>query len=181
MQTEARYIQIRSMDVANGEYIGCAVFFQGCPFHCKNCFNQETWDMDGGKAWTDETTQEVLHLVSGSHLKRITFLGGEPMIDRNLGLLESLVHSIKDIRPDIKIWVYSGFLYEDLITRKGREKEILNVLECVDTLVDGTFKEELKDFKLRFRGSANQRIIDVQESLKQGVVVCDERLMKLRD
>jgi anaerobic ribonucleoside-triphosphate reductase activating protein len=179
----SRYIKIRDMDIANGEYIGCAVYFQGCPFHCLNCFNEETWDFDGGKEWTSEETRHILTLIEGVHIKRITFLGGEPFIDRNLDLLCYLTKEIKRKRPDIKIWIYSGFLLDNLIyqnddaDRKGR---LLDILSNVDILVDGQFKDDLKDFRMRFRGSSNQRIINIPETLKVGHVILNDKLMELR-
>lgn len=181
MIEDVRYVQIRSMDVANGEYLGCSVFFQGCPFHCKGCFNKETWDMEGGKPWTSETTDEVLELVKEEHLKRISFLGGEPMIDRNISLLADLLDKIKDIRADITVWVYSGYVFESLLERAKSNSQILDVMRNIDYLVDGQFKEDLKDFKLRFRGSSNQRILDMKESMKGMKPVLDERLMELRE
>lgn len=179
----SRYIQIRNMDIANGEYIGCAVYFQGCPFHCFNCFNSETWDFDGGKEWKEETTNEVLNLIGHKHLKRITFLGGEPLIDRNLDLLVYLTSEIKKIRPDMSIWIYSGFLYDNLIlnnTDIERKDKLLKILNNVDILVDGQFKDELKNFKLRFRGSENQRIIDMKATLQNNQIILRDDLMKLR-
>lgn len=180
MDTEVRYVQIRNMDVVNGEGLGCAVFFQGCPFHCKNCFNQETWDMDGGKIWTEDTTREVLNVIEPLHIKRISFLGGEPMLERNRELLNDLLYMIKLRRPDMRVWIYTGFLYEDLLSGEGALL-VEEILWNVDVLVDGTFKEDLKNFKLKFRGSSNQRIIDVQQSLKEGQVVCFDKYMELRD
>lgn len=181
MNNDVRYVQIRSMDVANGEYLGCAVFFQGCPFHCKGCFNEETWDMNGGKPWVDNTTNEVLKLVQEEHLKRISFLGGEPMIDRNIDLLADLLHKIRELRKDIKVWVYSGYVFEMLMKRADENSKILDILSNIDYLVDGQFKEDLKDFKLKFRGSSNQRILDMHNSMKQLKPICEERLMLLRE
>lgn len=179
----SRYIQIRNMDIANGEYIGCAVYFQGCPFHCFNCFNPETWDFDGGKEWKDETTSEILNIVSQKYLKRITFLGGEPLVDRNLDLLIYLTNQIKELRPDMLIWIYSGFTFDNLVYNNKdieRKNKILKILKNVDVLVDGQFKDDLKNFKMRFRGSENQRIIDVQETLNNDRIILRDDLMKLR-
>lgn len=181
--SDSRYIKIRDMDIANGEFIGCAVYFQGCPFHCFNCFNEETWDMDGGELWTDETTEHILRVIKDSHIKRITFLGGEPMIDRNLDLLISLTTKIRELRPDILIWIYSGFLIDNLVFNcydEERKAKCTKILLNTDVLVDGQFKDDLKDFRMRFRGSSNQRIMKARESVQAGEVILREDLMKLR-
>lgn len=187
INNEVRYTQIRDMDIANGEGIGCAVYFQGCPFHCFNCFNESTWDFDSGKLWTMDETNKVYSLMDEKYLKRISFLGGEPMIDRNLDLLIELTNNIKKNYFEKVIWIYSGFLFENLVgdfsntNLTERQEKCRQILKNCDILVDGQFKDNLKDFKMKFRGSTNQRIIRASQSLLDGSVVIDDKLMQLRD
>lgn len=151
-----RYAKIREMDISNGEGIGVALFTQGCPHHCKNCFNQETWDYDGGKEWTVDVEDSFLKLLDRPFIKRVTFLGGEPMVYPEELVL--LCKKIREKRPDIKIWLYSGYTYGEI----SHNKQMCKILDCIDILVDGRFIEELKDVNLKFKGSSNQRIIDVR-------------------
>ena len=137
-----RYNLIRKMDISNGPGVRVSVFMQGCSFHCKNCFNPETWDFEGGKEFTDETIEKVLELCSKEHVKGLSILGGEPM----------------------HLWVWSGFEFDKDL--KGKE-----VLNYIDVLIDGVYKDELHDPTLKWRGSSNQRVIDVQKSIKEGKVV----------
>lgn len=147
-----RYASIRKMDIVNGEGIGVSLFVQGCPFHCKGCFNQETWDFNGGKEFTKEIEKKFIKLISQPSITRVSFLGGEPMCYPNY--LTSLIKKIKDIDPNIKIWLWSGFSYENIITNKERS----NLLYHLDYLIDGKYIEELKNLNLKWRGSSNQRI-----------------------
>ena len=161
-----RYAQIRSMDISNGKGIGIALFTQGCPFHCFNCFNQGTWDFEGGKEWTEETQKDFLKLAERSYIDRVSFLGGEPLAEQNIKELLILVEILKDKFPNKKIWLYSGSTFEKIFN--STEETFLirqQILSYVDVLVDGQYIDELKDYSLRFRGSSNQRIIDVQKTL----------------
>ncbi len=152
------YAQIRKYDIANGPGIRTSIFVTGCTLNCKNCFNKEYQDPNYGKKWTAATTDEVVDYLSHSEVAGLTVLGGEPFESA-----EELVVIIKDIKEEIDkpIWIYSGYTFEKLaandITR--------TLLEEVDVLVDGPFIDELKDLTLTFRGSSNQRIIDVSKSL----------------
>lgn len=157
-----RYSQIRRLDISNGEGVGVALFTQGCHFHCKNCFNKSTWDFNGGKEFTKEVEDYFYKLVDRPHISRVTILGGEPLADENLETIDRLVANINK-----KIWVYTGNTFETLIS-SDKYKSILN---NIDILVDGRYVDELKDLNLKFRGSSNQRIIDVKKSLKAGAVV----------
>ena len=159
-----RYAQIRSMDISNGENIGVALFTSGCRFYCKNCFNKELWDVKSGNSWSKEVEDNFLALAKPDYIKRISILGGEPFIDENLIDLENLVKRIKKEYPNKKLWIYSGYTYEELLNRAK------NILEYVDILVDGRYVDELRDLKLKFKGSSNQRVIDVQKSLKENKV-----------
>ena len=160
-----RYNLIRKMDISNGPGVRVAIFLQGCEFHCKNCFNPETWDFNGGKEeFTDDTIKEVLDLCKEDYIKGLSILGGEPMHPKNIEGTTKLAKAFKERYPNKTLWVWSGFLFD----KDLKDKE---VLKYVDTLVDGQFVDELHDFTLKWRGSSNQRVIDVQESLKQGKVI----------
>lgn len=164
-----RYAQIRSMDISDGEGVGVSLFVQGCPFHCKNCFNSETWDFNGGKEWTEETKNKFMELINRPYIKRVSILGGEPLVNKNYLTIRCLLKEIKDKFPNKQIWLYSGYNFEHL------SREQFRTIIYVDVLVDGEYIDEQKDITLKWRGSNNQRVINVQESLKQGKVVlyCD--------
>ena len=158
-----RYSKIRKMDVANGIGIRVSIFMQGCTFNCKNCFNPETHDFNGGIEFTDETINKVLELCDNDYIEGLSILGGEPLHPLNIEGSTKLAKAFKQKFPNKNIWVWSGFVFEQL-----NQKEILNY---IDVLVDGLFKEELHDPTLKFRGSSNQRVINVPQSLKQNKVV----------
>lgn len=160
-----RYAQIRKMDISNGEGIGVALFTQGCPFHCKGCFNPETWNYNSGKEWTKEIEEYFLSLIKPEHIERITFLGGEPLIEENLTDLKRLIKKIKQSFNNKKIWIYSGNTFEKM------SKKQLEVLSLADILVDGPFILEEKNLNIPFRGSTNQRIIDIQKTFKKGEII----------
>lgn len=159
----SRYASIRKLDISNGEGIGVSLFMQGCHFHCKNCFNPETWDFEGGKEWTDEVKEHFLNLVSNEHIHRVSILGGEPLCDENEAVVYELCKEIKTRYTDKKIWIYTGYTFETIQKSSSYKRE---VLQYVDVLVDGPFVNSLQDFNLSFRGSSNQRLIDVQKSLE---------------
>ena len=156
-----RYAQIRSMDISNGEGIGVAIFTQGCPIRCFNCFNKETWDYDKGDEWTETEEGIVIKLMSASHIKRLSILGGEPLIDRNIEPITNLLKRIRKLYPNKKIWLYSGQCLENM------KKECQNVLCLVDVLVDGPYIDSKKNYKLEWRGSSNQRVINMKETFKR--------------
>ena len=160
-----KYAQIREMDVTNGSGIGVALFTQGCPYHCKNCFNPETWDFDKGIDWTEETENNIIELLKPEYITRLSILGGEPLIERNIAPLTALLKRVKSIYPDKQVWLYTGGDFEVL---EGLYEEIF---QYIDILIDGRYIDDLRDYKLKWRGSSNQRIIDVQASLKSGDVV----------
>lgn len=185
-----RYAQIRSMDISNGEGVGVSLFVQGCPFHCKNCFNSETWDFNGGKEWTEEVKDKFMKLIDRPYIKRVSFLGGECLAEQNLDVVLDLIKEIRISFPEKTIWLYTGFEWNQIMNIKvmqpifsceDLENKIQNVLkrqeiikQC-DVLVDGEYIDEQKDLSLKFRGSSNQRVIDVKQSLTQNKVVlyCD--------
>lgn len=158
-----RYAKIRKMDISNGPGVRVSVFMQGCSFHCKNCFNPETWDFNGGLAFNDTVIDQVLDLCREDHISGLSILGGEPMHPNNIEATTQLVKAFKKKYPKKNIWIWSGFLFDQL-----QDKE---VLKYIDVLVDGQFVDEKKDPTLKWRGSSNQRVIDIKKSLKEGKVV----------
>lgn len=184
-----RYAQIRSMDISNGEGVGVSLFVQGCPFHCKNCFNSDTWDFNGGKEWTEEIKDKFMKLIDRPYIKRVSFLGGECLADQNLDEVLKLVKQIRNSYPDKTIWLYTGFEWNSLMSKicqpTFQDKDFERIIEIhkkrkeiisnVDVLVDGEYIDEQKDLSLKFRGSKNQRVIDVKQSLAQNKVIlyCD--------
>ena len=160
-----KYAQIREIDITNGSGIGVALFTQGCPYHCKNCFNPETWDFNKGLVWTKETENKIIELLEPEYITRLTILGGEPLIERNIEPLTALLKRVKGIYPNKQVWLYTGGDFEVL---EGLYEEIF---QYIDILIDGRYVDDLRDYKLKWRGSSNQRIIDVQASLKSGNVV----------
>ena len=163
-----RYNCIRKMDIADGPGVRVSVFMQGCAFHCKNCFNSETWDFEKGKEFTDDVIEHILDLCNEDYVAGLSILGGEPMHPRNIEGTTRLAKAFKERYPNKNLWVWSGFLFD----RDLKEKE---VLKYVDVLVDGQYVDELHDFRLKWRGSSNQRVIDVQKSLKQGKVILHDK------
>ena len=162
-----RYNKIRKMDISNGPGVRVSIFMQGCHFHCKDCFNEEAWDFNKGKEYTDETINRVLELSEKEFIVGLSILGGEPMHPKNIEGTTKLVKLFKEKYPNKNIWIWTGYLFEDI---KDNE-----VFKYIDVLVDGQFKTELFDPTLRWKGSSNQRVIDVKKSLKKGEVVlyCD--------
>lgn len=159
-----RYGQIRKYDVANGPGIRTSFFVTGCSHKCFNCFNKEYQDFNYGKLWTDETTREVIEYLNQDQVKGLSILGGEPF--QNEVDLKKILVDIKS-KSRKSIWVWSGYSYEYILGHRDKRK----LLEEVDVLVDGPFIESLKDLNLKFRGSSNQRIIDVKESLNKNKLV----------
>ena len=183
---EIRYAQIRSLDLSNGEGVGVALFVQGCHFHCLNCFNQETWDFNGGKEWTEEAKEKFLKLVDRPYIKRISILGGEPLAEENLNDVLDLVNEIRLSCLGKSIWLYTGYTYEGIFDQQfpvanipysnrlddmytfSKRKKIIS--QC-KILVDGQYIETQRDITLPYRGSSNQRLIDVKQSLQKGEIV----------
>lgn len=149
------YAEIKKVDIANGPGVRVSLFVSGCRNHCKGCFNPETWDFDYGRPFTRETEDEIIEALRPSWIQGLSILGGEPTEEENAAVLIPFLKRVRAVLPDKDIWLYSGYTYEAL-----RDKEILTL---VDVLVDGPFLLELKDAGLAFRGSRNQRIIDLRE------------------
>ena len=149
-----RYAQIVPFEVCNGKGAGVSLFTQGCKFHCKNCFNEESWDFNGGKKWTDEIEDKFFKLISKPYIKRVSILGGEPLADENVKTVYLLIKKIKSLFPNKKIWLYSGYTYDEIIEDSCRKL----ILENVDVFVDGKYIDKLRDVTLAFRGSSNQNV-----------------------
>lgn len=162
-----RYNKIRKMDIANGPGVRVSIFMQGCEFHCKNCFNQETWGFDGGEEFTDETIEKVLNACDKEYVEGLSILGGEPMHPKNIEGTTKLAKAFKEKFPNKTLWVWSGFTFEKYL----KDKPVLNY---VDVLVDGQYVDELHNPTLKWKGSSNQRVIDVKKSLKKDKVILFE-------
>ena len=188
---DIRYAQIRECDISNGEGIGVALFVQGCYFHCKNCFNPETWDFSGGREWTREVKDKFITLANRPYIKRISILGGEPLAEENSEDVLDLVNEIHAIYPQKSIWIYTGFTWEQLFNDAlermmgGLPTESALMKKCKETikkisiqrkivsmcniLIGGRYMDSQRD-TLAYRGSKNQRVIDVQKSLDKGEI-----------
>jgi anaerobic ribonucleoside-triphosphate reductase activating protein len=159
-----KYAGIIKNDIANGPGIRVSFFTQGCPHHCKGCFNPETWDPEGGKEFTPDTLEEIKTALVANGIKRnLSILGGEPLCPDNLFLTELLIREIKQTYPDITIYLWTGYKYSEL--SQSTNKSIQYILSTIDTLIDGPFIEEQRDITLPLRGSRNQQIIDLKKKL----------------
>ncbi len=167
------YGDIKSCDVANGVGVRVSLFVSGCRHHCPGCFNPETWDFAYGKPFTPATEEELLQLLAPSYITGLSLLGGEPFEPENQKVLAPFLHKVQAKYPEKDIWCYSGYLYDtELVPGKWEDQATTRqMLSCIDVLVDGEFHLAEKQLNLRFRGSANQRVIDVKESLAAGRVV----------
>lgn len=195
---------MRNLDISNGEGVGVSLFVQGCPFHCFGCFNSDTWDFNGGKEWTEKTKDKFIKLIDRPYIKRISFLGGECLAEQNLDEILSLIKLIRNSFPEKTIWLYTGYhvfinypeshrqhkvilstrpnastniIYDDelFFKKKEEDRKRSEIIFNVDVLVDGEYIDEQKDLSLKWRGSKNQRVIDVKQSLAQNkmVLYCD--------
>ncbi len=167
------YAVIKKFDIANGPGVRVSLFVSGCRHKCKNCFNSEAWDFAYGKEFTNDTAEEIITALKPDHIQGFSLLGGEPFEPENQEGILSLLKQIKLQLPQKDVWCYTGFLYDTQLLegRVGNIGTVKQILENIDVLVDGKFVEELKSPDLIFRGSANQRIIDVKKSLESGDVV----------
>ena len=167
------YADIKKADIANGLGVRVSLFVSGCTHHCKNCFNQEAWDFNYGKEYTEEETEKILKELDHPYVSGLSLLGGEPLEHVNQKGLLPLVKKVKEKFPEKDIWCYSGYTFDKDIVGNMFDNwpETKEVMSYIDVLVDGKFEEDKKDLNLKFRGSSNQRIIDVQESLKVHKVI----------
>ena len=164
------YGEIKRTDIANGEGVRVSLFVSGCTHHCQGCFNKETWDFAYGKEFTKETEEELLRALSPSYIAGLTLLGGEPMEPENQRALLPFLHRVREAYPEKNIWCYTGYLFDRELQGTGRARcEVTDeMLSLIDVMVDGEFIQEQKNISLRFRGSENQRVIDVKKSLEEG-------------
>lgn len=179
-----RYASMRSMDISNGENLGVSLFVQGCPIHCEGCFNKEAWDFNGGKEWTLEAKHKFLELASKPYIRRISILGGEPLADENCAAVYNLLFDIKCKMPEKQIWLYTGFVIDEFLDYDSTITEIMNIptlfykmgsiCNC-DVVVDGPYIHTLRDPSLKWRGSSNQRVIDINKTFsnKKVTLFCD--------
>lgn len=167
------YATIKNLDIANGPGLRVSLFVSGCTHHCKGCFNPEAWDFNYGQPFTQETEEKIFRLLENSHIRGLSLLGGEPFEPANQAVLLPFLRRFKEKFPLKDLWCYSGYNFEkDMLTGNLGPWEITQeMLSYIDILVDGEFVLELKNPNLRFRGSANQRVIRVQASLKEDKVV----------
>ncbi len=166
------YGKINPNDIANGLGVRVTLFVSGCTHHCKNCFNSETWDFNYGKPFTKETEDEILSALDKSHINGLTLLGGEPMEPQNQRALLPFIRRVRETFPQKDIWCYSGYLFDkEILGGRAHCEATDELLSMIDVLVDGRFVEEKKNIMLKFRGSENQRIIDVKKSLAEGKVI----------
>lgn len=165
--------EIKNCDIANGEGVRVTLFVSGCTNRCKNCFQPQTWDFEYGQPFTAKTEDELLELLKPDYINGLTVLGGEPFEPSNQRALLPFLQRVREIYPNKNIWCYSGFTYEEMKQDGShpRCEATDELLSLLDVLVDGRFVEELKDISLRFRGSANQRLIDLKKSRAAGTLV----------
>ena len=170
------YATIKNCDIANGPGVRVSLFVSGCTHRCPGCFNEVAWDFDYGEPFTQETIDTILEMLKPGHIKGLTLLGGEPFDPRNQGAIVELLRQVKAKYPDKSIWAFSGYLFDkDILAGKLGDWEITReYLSYLDVLVDGPFVMAKKNLSLRFRGSENQRLIDVPASLASGTVVAWE-------
>ena len=166
------YATIKKHDIANGPGVRVSLFVSGCSHHCKGCFNPETWDFNFGKPFTAETEDEILKAMEPDYINGFSLLGGEPFEVENQRSLVSFVKRVKEIFPQKSIWCYSGYLFGRDLTNESKVncECTAELLSYIDIMIDGEFIEEKKNLNIKFRGSENQRIIDVQKSLTDGKV-----------
>ncbi len=174
------YGEIKKCDIANGEGVRVSLFVSGCTHRCPGGFNQDTWDFVYGKEYTEETEQEILNALSPGYINGLSLLGGEPFEPQNQEVLVKLLRKVRERYPEKNVWCYSGYLFDRELLSESRARcgYTDEMLSMIDILVDGRFVEKLKDIRLVFRGSSNQRLIDVKKSLETGDIVLWEPKVK---
>lgn len=166
------YSTIKDCDIANGIGVRITLFVSGCTNHCKNCFQPQTWDFDFGEPFTEETEEKLLEMLKPDYINGLTLLGGEPMEPQNQRALVPFLKRVREVYPKKNIWCFTGFTYEVLKTDGSHPRcEVTDeMLSLIDVLVDGRYVDELKDLTLQFRGSSNQRLIDMVKTRENGEV-----------
>ena len=157
------YISMTKAEIANGHGVRVALWVSGCDHHCENCQNPETWSCKAGKLFTEDDFHRLMNELSLPYYDGLTLTGGDPLHPANIDCIEYIVNKVKEVFPDKTIWCYTGYSFEDV--------KNFNVMKHIDILIDGLFVQELRDITLRFKGSSNQRVIDVQKSLSSNEVV----------
>lgn len=172
------YAAIKKCDVANGPGVRVSLFVSGCNHHCKGCFNREAWDFNYGKEFTEKEEKEVMDALKPEYIKGLSLLGGEPLEPKNQEGLLPIVKKAKELYPDKKVWCYTGYTFDEQILNglSKTNETTQELLQYLDYVVDGKFVEELKNPMLKFRGSSNQRIIDVKETMKEHKVVLWDKM-----
>ena len=161
-----KYLQIRNLDIANGPGCRVSIFVSGCEHRCKGCFNPDTWNFDCGKEFTEDTLNSILKLIEPDYIAGISILGGEPLHPRNREIVLDLVKKFKAVYPDKTVWLWTGYSWEDIVSDLAGSE--------IDVVVDGRFVEELKDLRLKYRGSSNQRVINVQATFAANNIILYE-------
>lgn len=172
------YIKISKYDTANGIGIGVVLWVSGCNCHCHGCHNPQTWDFNAGQPFTEDTMQEILEALNKPYISRLTLSGGHPLEPQNLKAVYKIVKTVKEKFPNKSIWLYTGYAWEEILDKDTEYENLevngispLDIVKCCDVLVDGRYEDDKRDISLVWRGSSNQRIISVQESLKQNKII----------
>lgn len=168
------YAEIKYCDIANGEGVRTSLFVSGCTHHCKNCFNKIAWDFNYGKEFTESVENDILKSCEPDYISGVTLLGGEPFEPENQPRLLEFLKKFKEMYPEKNVWCYSGYTYEELTGKKESRcftEKTVDMLNLIDILVDGEYVDELHTLMIRFRGSTNQRLIDLNATRKQGEIV----------
>lgn len=166
------YGEIKDCDIANGEGVRISLFVSGCTHHCKNCFNAKTWDFDFGEEFTQDTENKIIDMLQPNYINGLSLLGGEPFEPENQKVLLPFLRKVKETYPQKTIWCYSGYTVEQILGESRANCDTAkDMLSMLDVLVDGEFVQDLYDISLKFRGSSNQRIIDVKKTLQQNEIV----------
>ena len=152
------YCKIKTDDIANGPGVRVSLYVSGCPHRCKGCFNPETWDYNAGKPFTEKEVQKIIDSLKPEYISGLSLLGGEPLAEQNRKEVALLVQRVKELFPDKTIWCWTGFLYEDLLSEKVKDKNLSYLLDTLNVLVDGPFIENQKDLSLCYCGSKNQKV-----------------------
>ena len=173
------YGKIKETDISNGPGVRTSLYVSGCRNNCEMCFNKETWDFKYGSPFTKETVKTIIDSLRPDYVSGLTLLGGEPMEEENQETLLLLLREIKHLLPNKNIWCYTGYSYDTDLTLGGKKHTIHtdSLIKCLDVLVDGRFVNAKKDIRLQFRGSSNQRIIAVKETISSGTLVIDKRFL----
>lgn len=169
-----RYAAIKYDDIANCPGLAVSVYTQGCPHHCAGCFNESTWPFEGGLEFTDETLNSIIQGLQKNNIYHsLCILGGEPLCPQNLPLTNYIIQKVQEKLPQTRIYIWSGYVFEKLVS-----SEVQKILSRIDYLIDGPYIQEQRDITLHMRGSRNQRVIDMKETIKQGKVILSSEVIK---